>query len=72
MRHSALEYLSSLPLLLYVYIAVAHQSSRASFVAAHAKPLMDDRVSIPASGVPPNRPIAVKAKSNAQDQDRSL
>jgi acyl-CoA thioester hydrolase/bile acid acetyltransferase-like protein/bile acid acyltransferase/acyl-CoA thioester hydrolase-like protein len=68
MRQSAIKYLSSLPLLLYAHIAAANQGSRASFVAAPAQPLMDDRVGISVSGLPPNHLITVKAKSKAQDQ----
>ena len=68
MRHLAIRALSCLPLLLCAWIAAANQGPRATFVVAPAQPLMDDRLSISVSGLPPNRLITVKARSKAQDQ----
>jgi pimeloyl-ACP methyl ester carboxylesterase len=68
MRRLAIKYLSGLPLLLCAWIAAANQGPRVTFVVAPAPPLMDDRLSISMSGLPPNRLITLKAKSKAQDQ----
>ena len=68
MRRFAIKCLSGLPLLLCVWIAAANQGPRVTFVVAPAQPLMDDRLSISMSGLPPNRLITLKAKSKAQDQ----
>jgi hypothetical protein len=57
-----------LPLLLSVWIVAASQVPRVTFTVTPAKPLMDDRLVVLASGLPRNRLITVKAKSRAQDQ----
>ena len=68
MRHFAIRALSCLPVLLCARIAAANQIPRATFVVAPAQPLLDDRLSISVSGLPPNQLITIKAKSKAQDQ----
>lgn len=60
--------LSSLQLFFCMCIAAANQGPRANFVIAPARPLIDERLSIVISGLPPNRLITVSAKSKAQDQ----
>jgi pimeloyl-ACP methyl ester carboxylesterase len=57
-----------LPLLLSVWIVAASQVPRVTFTVTPAKPLMDDRLVVIASGLPRNRLITVNAKSRAQDQ----
>jgi pimeloyl-ACP methyl ester carboxylesterase len=68
MKNYAIKYLSGLPLLLCACIAAANQTQHTTFAVAPAQPLMDDRLSISISGLPPNRLITVKARSRAQDQ----
>lgn len=68
MKYFAIKSLSGLPLLLCACIAAANQTPHATFVVAPAQPLMDERLSISISGLPPNRLITVKARSKAQDQ----
>ena len=68
MRHLAIRALSCLALLLCAWIAAANQGPRATFVVGPGQPLLDDRLSISVSGLPPNRLITVKARSKAQDQ----
>jgi pimeloyl-ACP methyl ester carboxylesterase len=68
MRRLAIRALSCLPLLLCAWIAAASQGPRATFVVGPAQPLLDDRLSISVSGLPPNRLITIKARSKAQDQ----
>jgi dienelactone hydrolase len=68
MRHFATRALSCLPVLLCTLIAAANQIPSATFVVAPAQPLLDERLSISVSGLPPNRLITIKAKSKAQDQ----
>ncbi len=54
--------------LLCVSISAANQVSRVTFVVTPVQSLMDDRLNISVSGLPPNRLITVKAQSKAQDQ----
>src|SRR5512140_3092400 len=68
MRHFAIGSVSSLLILLGTCAAARNEGRQASFVVAPGQPLMDDRVSILLSGLRPNRLIAVRAKSKAQDQ----
>lgn len=68
LRHFAIQCLSSLPLLLGICTAATDQGRGTKFVVAPTQPLMDDRLSILLSGLPPNRLINVRAKSKAQDQ----
>jgi acetyl esterase/lipase len=68
MRHFGIRHWSILPLLLGASIAAANPVSRAIFSVSPAQPLMDDRLAISISGLPPNRLITVKARSRAQDQ----
>jgi hypothetical protein len=67
MRHFAIRGLSSIPFLPCTWIA-AGQSPRATFAVAPAEPLLDERISISVSGLPPKRLITLKAGSKAQDQ----
>jgi pimeloyl-ACP methyl ester carboxylesterase len=60
--------LCSLPILFCICAAATDQSPPIIFAVAPAQPLMDDRLSISLSGLPPNRLITVKARSKAQDQ----
>ena len=56
-----------LPLMVCSAIAAANQAPQAVFAINPAHPLMDDRLSILISGLPPNRPVTITAKSQAQD-----
>lgn len=68
MRRFAIRYMSTMSVLLCVSISAANQVSRVTFAVTPVQPLMDDRLSISVSGLPPNRLITVKAQSKAQDQ----
>lgn len=68
MKCLAIKTLSCLLLASNVCIAAANQGPRATFVVAPARPLLDDRLSISISGLPPNRLITIKASSKAPDQ----
>ena len=68
MRRFEKKHWSLLPSLLAASIAVANPVSRATFAVSPAEPLMDERLAISVSGLPPNRLIIVRARSKAQDQ----
>lgn len=68
MKRLAIRTLSCLLLASCAWIARANQGPHATFVVAPVRPLLDDRISISISGLPPNRLITIKAKSKAQDQ----
>jgi pimeloyl-ACP methyl ester carboxylesterase len=68
MRRFAVRYMSIMSVLLCVSIAAANQVPRVTFAVTPAQPLMDERIKISVSGLPPNRLITVKAQSKAQDQ----
>jgi dienelactone hydrolase len=68
MRHFAMPCLSSLPLFFSICATAANPAPPPKFVISPAEPLMDDRLSILISGLPPNRLATVRAKSKAQDQ----
>ena len=68
MKRAAIQYGCILALLLGTSIAGASPVPRASFAVSPAQPLMDDRLGITVSGLPPNRLITLKAQSKAQDQ----
>lgn len=55
-------------MLLCASLAAANPVVRATFTVVPAQPLMDERLDIVVSGLPPGRLITVKAKSRAQDQ----
>jgi dienelactone hydrolase len=68
MKHTTIQFVCILPFLLGAAIAGASPVPRATFAVSPAQPLMDDRLAISVSGLPPNRLITVKAQSKAQDQ----
>jgi len=68
MKQFVTKCLSRLPLFFCICAAAANQGSRSNFVIAPTQPLMDERLSILISGLPPKRLITVRAKSKAQDQ----
>ncbi len=68
MKRLAIRALSCLPFLLCAWVASANQGPRATFTVGPAQPMLDDRLSILVSGLPPNRLITIKARSRAQDQ----
>ncbi len=68
MKRLAIRTLICLWLASCTWIALAKQGPPATFVVAPARPLLDDRLSILISGLPPNRLVTIKARSKAQDQ----
>jgi dienelactone hydrolase len=68
MKHAAIQYGCIQAFLLGAAIAGASPVPRATFAVSPAQPLMDDRLGISVSGLPPNHLIAVKVQSKAQDQ----
>jgi len=68
MKQFVTKCLSGLQLFFCICAAAANEGSRANFVIVPAQPLMDERLSILISGLPPKRLITVRAKSKAQDQ----
>jgi pimeloyl-ACP methyl ester carboxylesterase len=68
-KHFAMRWLRIMVLLLLIaWGAAANQTPRVSFAVSPAQPLMDDRISILISGLPPSRMILMKAKSRAHDE----
>ncbi len=51
-----------------VWIASADQPAHATFAITPAQPLMDERLSIRISSLPPNGPVMIRARSKACDQ----
>ncbi|MBZ5670173.1 MAG: acyl-CoA thioesterase/BAAT N-terminal domain-containing protein [Acidobacteriia bacterium] len=46
----------------------ADQQQQATFTVTPARPLMDERLAITVSGLPPRRPITIRARSRAHDR----
>jgi len=68
MKCFTIKHLSIMPLLLWACAASAGPPPRVHFAVSPAQPLMDDRISIIVTGLPPNQLITFKARSQAQDQ----
>jgi pimeloyl-ACP methyl ester carboxylesterase len=68
MTRFAIGSMNFMSVFLCVSIAAANQVSRVTFAVTPGQPLMDDRLNISVSGLPPNQLITVKAKSKAQDR----
>jgi dienelactone hydrolase len=68
MRASIMGYVAIMALLSFVQVAAAEPVPHATFAVAPLQPLMDDRLGITISGLPPNQLITIRAQSRAEDQ----
>jgi hypothetical protein len=67
-RLSVMGFVVIMALVSLVRVAAADRIPHATFAVTPMQPLMDDRLGITISGLPPNRLITIRAKSRAQDQ----
>ncbi len=67
-RQVIVDVLAIMHLAFPVWVAAAGQAPRATLAITPARPLMDERLTIRISGLPPNGSVTIHARSRAHDQ----